>query len=196
MLAEMLRDSIRQGTTPSLTIISNSMSPLLRAGDKVGLQELNLANAQPGQIITFLQEESGAKLITHRIAGMFMENGENKIATFGDRSLLFDYPTAHGDIVGQVAWRQRNDRILNLITGRGAWLSEKLAREAKNNLVRTSGFRSDQQALDSDALLLANKKCQQQRKKLGTRICLRFRYLWAFLLVAYTQSLTRLGQEN
>ncbi|NCF65610.1 MAG: S24 family peptidase [Anaerolineaceae bacterium] len=50
-LADLLKESIQQGTTPSLTVVGDSMSPLLRSGDQVGLQIAVLSQLQAGQII-------------------------------------------------------------------------------------------------------------------------------------------------
>ena len=145
LLVQMLRESIQQGITPSLTVISDSMSPLLRQGDKVGLRKLPPEQAEPGQIITFSKPHEGQSLITHRIAGVVLDNGEEKLATFGDRSLLLDTPVNLEDVVGLVIWRQRGNHAINLMSGPGARLNKKLANRANKNLKMASGFEIGQQ---------------------------------------------------
>ena len=195
LLAEMLRESIKQGTTPSLAVTSNSMSPLLRSGDHVGLQELVPSKAQPGQIITF-SNTGQDDLITHRIAGIVLENGEAKIATLGDRTLLFDVPVAPEDVVGQVIWRRRNGRTLNLMSGRGAWLSGKLEYQAREELRRATGLRLGNNELDSESINRSNGMCRRYRKNLGARILWRINYLWASMLAITAEYLPNSGETE
>lgn len=187
VLADMLKESIRQGTTPSLTVTSNSMSPLLRAGDQVGLQQLLPSDAQPGQIITFADSANPGDLITHRMAGTSMANGEVRFATYGDRSLLFDCPVAPEDVVGVVIWRQRNGRILDLKDGQGAWLNKKLAEHSREGLRRASGLQPGNQELDKETVSRSNEQCHRNRKKASVRLLGRVNYLWASTLTLFTE---------
>lgn len=196
LLAEMLKESILQGTTPCLTIISNSMSPLLRSGDQVGLREMVPTQAQPGQIITFSSSNDGRELITHRVAGVVMENGEEKIATFGDRTLRLDSPVAHEAVIGQVIWRRREGHFVDLMNGQGAWLSEKLAHHANNNLERASGLHIGSSEWDNDIINTSNEICSRQRSRLSTRVYLRFSFLWASLLILYSEYLPHSGKTE
>ena len=193
LLAEMLKESIQRGITPSLTVISDSMSPLLRTGDQVGLQELAPTQARPGQIITFSNPNDERELITHRVAGVVLEKGQEKIAAFGDRSLLFDAPVACENIIGLVIWRRSKNNVVNLLSGHGASLNQKLAQLARRNLERTSGLKLGCSSLESDYLRQANEICRQQRVQPGTRTYLRIRYLWASLIILYSGYLAQVG---
>ncbi len=195
-LADMLKESLQQGITPSLTISSNSMSPLLRSGDRVGLQLLDPAAAQPGQIITFSNSTDPDDLITHRVAGTALENGEAKIATYGDRTLLFDNPVAHEDVLGIVIWRRRHGRLLNLMSGQGAGLSEKLTLRARESLKRATGLQTDIHELDSVTINKSNQLCLRYRKKMSVRILSRANYLWASLLTLFVEYSPNSGRKE
>ena len=195
-LAEMLKESIQQGTTPSLMVVSNSMSPLLCSGDQVGLQVLVPSQAQLGQIITFSNSNDPDDLITHRVADTVIVNGKAKIATFSDRTLQFDMPVAHEDVVGLVIWRRRKGHVLDLMSGQGAWLNKKLSRQAREGLRRATGLRLGSSELDSETINRSNEICRRYRKKVSARILWRANYLWASLLTLYTEHLPNTGKEE
>lgn len=195
-LADMLKESIQQGTTPSLTVSSNSMSPLLRSGDQIGLQKLDPAAAQPGQIITFTNLNEADDLITHRVAGTTLDHGVEKIATYGDRSLLFDSPVAFDDVLGVVVWRRRSGRVLNLANGRGAKLSKTLGRQARERIRDATGLPPDHYELNRKSLVDSNQLCLRYRKKMSVRFLWRAKYLWASILTLFMEYLPQSrGQE-
>jgi len=165
------------------------MSPLLRSGDQVGLQIIVLSQIRHGQIITFSSPHDPAELVTHRVVGTISDEEASKIVTFGDRTLMFDAPITMEDVVGRVIWRQRKGRILNLDCGKGAWLSNKLAQQAKALLQRTSGMSLDDNELEIDVIDKANELYRQNGRKLSARLLRRANYLWASILTYYADSL-------
>ncbi len=192
MLVQILKESVQQGMTPSLTVISDSMSPMLCRGDKVGLRQLPPNHAEPGQIITFANPDDGQRLITHRVAGVFLENGKDKLATYGDRSLLLDLPVSFDDVIGLVVWRQRESNYIDLMSGLGAWLNKKLAIRAHKNLELATGLDIGKRtAIDSETVLLSNETCQRQRRKISKRLYFRLSYLWAYILTIASDFLSR-----
>ncbi len=180
-LAEMLKESIQQGITPSLTVSSNSMAPLLRSGDHIGLQKWEAATAQPDQIITFSNSNDPDDLITHRLAGTILENDAEKLVTFGDRSLLFDLPVARHDALGVVVWRRRNGRTLSLVNGPGAKLSQTLGRQARERISRATGLPLDKYEFDRATIERSNELCLRYRRKMSIRFLWRTTYLWALI---------------
>lgn len=187
-LADMLKESIQQGTTPSLTVVSNSMSPLLRPGDQVGLQIVVLAQLCRGHIVTFSNPRDPADLVTHRVVGTFPDEEASKIITFGDRMLMFDMPISMDDVVGRVIWRCRNGRVLDLDSGKGAWLSKKLAQQAMLLLQRISGMPLDDDELELETIDKSNALYRQKGRKLSARLLRRANYLWASILASYVDS--------
>lgn len=86
---------------PMMVVLSGSMSPAIRTGDLVIDDPVGAAQAsalKPGQIISF---QSGAKVITHRIAQVEAANGSVTYETKGDANDSPDTtPVAPSQIVG------------------------------------------------------------------------------------------------
>lgn len=124
-LTALLRDSLQNGRQPYLTVTSNSMAPLIRAGDRIIITAAG-ANLQPGDILTF---ETSSGLLTHRFWGFLPGNGREQpqFITRGDKPLWFDPPLEPAHLVGRVCARQRGERLLDLEKGRGRWLNHHLA---------------------------------------------------------------------
>jgi signal peptidase I len=128
LLAEMLREALAQGKSPFLTVISNSMAPLIRRGDQIQLAPTAAEQLQPGDIIVVV---GPANLITHRYWGYLSQDGQTQLLTRGDRPQHFDRPVAAGSLVGQVVARRRKSRVLNLTRGAGKWLNQFLTSLAR-----------------------------------------------------------------
>lgn len=130
-VAALLREALSQGKTPYLTVTSNSMSPLLRRGDQIGLSACHLQNLKPGDLIVL---NDGDQLTTHRFWGTYERDGNAWLLTRGDRPLKFDPPWPAGQYVGQAIVRRRGNRALWLDRGAGRWLNARL-----NQLARLEG---------------------------------------------------------
>ncbi len=127
-LAELLSEHIAREATARLTVSSDSMEPLIRRGDVVGLRKVAVEAIQPGRIVTFRDPQNARGVVTHRVAARWQEDGgEVSFLTRGDRNLLFDPAVPGSDMVGEVVWRIRNDRRLALDRGSGLRLSEQMA---------------------------------------------------------------------
>ena len=120
LIADMLRQSLEQGDTPFLTISSDSMAPLLKTGDQVGLEPVEPFQLNPGDIITLAPE---GDLLTHRFWGM----GNGCLRTRGDRPLVFDPLWTSDCLLGRVIVRKRNGRSLSFTSGWGQRLNRHLA---------------------------------------------------------------------
>lgn len=191
IVAEMLRESLQYGASPSLTVVSNSMSPLLRRGDQVVLSSVGPRQIEAGQIITFVTADGRRLLKTHRVAGLVTDHRKSTFATFGDRSLLFDPPVAVEDVIGQVVCRRRNGHSLDLNSGRGAWLNKKLMRLARENLEKVTGLAKGEVPANGDSTQQYNETCRRRRESARMRIYLRLRYYWAMLLMYFGGYATR-----
>ncbi|MGI6395444.1 MAG: S26 family signal peptidase [bacterium] len=78
------------------TVASNSMQPVLKAGDKITAQPVDSSSLEIGQVIVF-KDEFG-KFIVHRIV---RKNGF-LLVTAGDSLRKFDAPIHIYDVVGTV----------------------------------------------------------------------------------------------
>lgn len=121
---ELLRQSLREGKQPHVTVASNSMLPLLRSGDRIQLAGVKVQELRRGDIIVI---ESPDDLIVHRYWSSQQEAGELFLMTRGDHLLLFDPRYSAKDLVARVTKRQRQDRQLDLTRGTGRWLNRCLA---------------------------------------------------------------------
>jgi signal peptidase I len=126
VMAELLRESLRQGSHPLLTVTSNSMAPLLYRGDCIRLEAVDLAALQPGDVVVYVDGES---LISHRYWGV-VGRGAATFLTRGDRQRYCDVPWPAHQLVGRVISRSRHDHYLLLTAGPGRWLNHQLARLA------------------------------------------------------------------
>lgn len=118
-VAEALRVSLGQGRMPFLEITSDSMTPLLRRGDQVGLAPVRPELLQRGDIVTFVENEH---LTTHRYWGQMA----GRLLSRADRSGAFDRPWQPQALVGRVVVRRRTGAGLWLDTGRGQQLNRLL----------------------------------------------------------------------
>lgn len=121
ILADVVRESLQKGLPATLTVTSKSMTPLLWPGDQVILTAVPPTGLQFGDVITYF---NGSHLITHR----YWREDSGMLIVSGDRPIQFDAPVRPEQVIGRVQGRRRNNRILWLDMGSGAWLNERLAR--------------------------------------------------------------------
>ena len=185
LLADMLKESMARGLTPNLTLTSNSMSPLLRAGDQVQIEAADPATLQIGDIVTLVDRDNGAQLLTHRVWGMRAHAGEVELVTRGDRPLLFDAPLPAHKLVGRVTARRRGAGRLALRAGMGQRLNQFLARLAGAELRWLTGLGEADWVRET---AVANARAAQQQTRLPVRL------LRQALLLATTIVVACVGQ--
>ena len=95
-VVELLKKALDEGQSPTLTVISNSMSPLLEKGDQVTLSKCDFETLKKGDIITVTQREA---LTTHRVVTVANE----EIVTKGDCNFLLDEPINFNQVIGLVS---------------------------------------------------------------------------------------------
>ena len=138
--ADLLRQVLHEVETAQVTVAGDSMSPLLRRGDRIGLRRVDVTQIQPGQVVTFADPLAEDTLLTHRIVAVQQTNGAaTALLARGDRSLVFDALVSPEQVIGLVQWRQRDGRILRLDSGAGAWLSAQLGHLAEGERRLTTG---------------------------------------------------------
>lgn len=119
---DMLQESLQNGGTATLTVSSNSMSPLFWRGDDIIIASVSIDGLEVGDVITVIE---GDGFLTHRYWGQ-TETG--LLQTKGDRFLVFDTPWQTAVLMGRVVARKRKGRMLWLNTGRGQCLSQAITR--------------------------------------------------------------------
>lgn len=123
MIAGLLHESMKDGKVPFLTVTSNSMRPLLRRGDQVGLSATTLQQLTPGDVIVV---RDGDTFLTHRFVAIRQKDAETMLLTRGDRPLALDPPWSPDRYVGRVTVLRRSGRVLSLEHGAGRWLNQHL----------------------------------------------------------------------
>lgn len=178
LLAELLREALAEGKLPFLTVISNSMSPLIRRGDQIRLAPVTADQLQPGDIIVY---KGPANLITHRYWGFLSEKGQTRLVTRGDRPQHFDKPIPSACLVGQVIGRRRKQHFLDLAGGTGKWLNNHLANLARVEIRLFAGS-PGLSATTQAQLPKAGGRMSNSTNNLLVRLIRRFLYSWAIIL--------------
>lgn len=109
LVAALLIESLHTGNSPTLTVISNSMRPLLNTGDQVVLVSADLETLKKGDIITVKSKEG---FLTHRVVSC----SNREIRTKGDRNDIFDPPFQPNQMIGRIQKinAKRSGKIINL----------------------------------------------------------------------------------
>ena len=109
---KVVRDVLRQDQAAGplrLPVVSDSMRPLLRAGDWIFVEAVTPALLQLGDIIV---AQRGAELITHRLLA---RDGAGWL-THGDNTRVLDRVVPAEEIVGRVSAIERGAQRLDLRT--------------------------------------------------------------------------------
>ncbi|MEM9777833.1 MAG: signal peptidase I [Chloroflexota bacterium] len=114
VVASLIKKAAEQGESPSLTVISSSMFPLLKPGDCVFLEAIKFETLKKGDIITLW---NGDALLTHRVVS---SDGE-QIQTRGDQNIQDDPNTPSLMLLGKVikVKSRSTNKLTDLTSGYG-----------------------------------------------------------------------------
>ena len=104
-----------------LTVTSDSMRPLVRAGDAVVVEPIDPRALRPGAVIVV---QRGGEWITHRLV-MIDERGWH---TQGDHAHYIDEVAQADEIVGQVVAIEQGDHTIDLRQPRWAVIERRINR--------------------------------------------------------------------
>lgn len=130
-LHAILRESLAKGFQARLTVTSNSMAPLIQAGDEIILEAVQPEQLNLGDIVTIATRQD---MLTHRVWALDLSQPEQAILTRGDRPLTFDPPWPSAAVVGRVCGRARQQHVLFWREGAGYWLNQHLAGLARREV--------------------------------------------------------------
>jgi len=90
------------GASHSYVVLSDSMSPEIKAGDVVVVEDQPTAQIEQGDVITY-ERPGGDQLVTHRVVAVLNEDGDTAFRTKGDANEEPDpQPVSAENVVGVV----------------------------------------------------------------------------------------------
>ncbi|MCO5189335.1 MAG: hypothetical protein M9918_14215 [Anaerolineae bacterium] len=182
-VAAIIRSGVHDGKTPHITVISNSMAPLLRRGDTISVTNCLASKLEPGDIILLQAHDS---FVTHRYRGVVPNTDGLMLITRGDRSIRFDPLWPATALVGRVTSRKRAHYILALETGVGSYLNRHLAfvATAEERLCGDSGFRTRDEWDSAEKRLITATRHPQKLIRYYARGIHLGLAIWSHLIVA------------
>jgi len=89
-----------------LVVLSDSMSPSIKAGDIVVVTDRDLNQCQKGDVVTFREPGSINTIVTHRVIDEFYQKGEKMYRTKGDANKYPDEkPVPQSFILGKKVFK-------------------------------------------------------------------------------------------
>lgn len=157
LLAELRQELFLKTGKQWARVISGSMSPLIRANDRVLIERLEPEYVRFGDVILFRSSDQG---VIHRVVGKQRHLGKLAFLEKGDLNpSLGSIPAEH--VLGRVSVVQRNGYTLSLLSGRGrvvqlglaccsmaSWITKRGLRRVRNSLGRPRSCRGLGRLLD------------------------------------------------
>ncbi|MGB9403947.1 MAG: S24/S26 family peptidase [Candidatus Acidiferrales bacterium] len=131
MKCELAGKVLRECGTLRLRVNGASMMPSVWPGDTLLVQRENFEAISTGDVVLFERE---GRLVAHRVIAMAGDSENRRWKTQGDGMPTADAPVSVSEMLGKVAWIERDGRCLEpraVVT-----LRERLIA----NLVRRSGW--------------------------------------------------------
>lgn len=110
-LAEDLRDN---NINMKIYVIGSSMSPILRKGNKIYVEPVEISDLSVGDIVLYRR---GENMVAHRLVGIEQKNNGFIFLTKGDTFSSEDEPLREKDIIGRVYAVEKRGITLNLRKG-------------------------------------------------------------------------------
>jgi signal peptidase I len=108
---DLIREEMAKGTTFCFRIISESMAPLIEAGDQVVVERASADRLRRGDIVLYTVDGT---LHTHRLLTRRRHRNATLLVTKGDASLDPDQPWGEEQLLGKVVAVRREDRTIDL----------------------------------------------------------------------------------
>ncbi len=108
-IRELLHSELAAGQVIRSQVVTDSMSPLIQAGDWVTVASVHASQLRPGDVIVLATADSST--ITHRYLGRERGAGR-RLLTKGDRALVADPPWPEDVLLGRVTAVERGGRRL------------------------------------------------------------------------------------
>ncbi len=113
VISQLLSEQLEKGNHLEVTVVSNSMSPLIQANDKVIVEKFLPQKLFAGDIILFTFRQT---FCTHRYILKRRKNNIVEYITKGDRFFRFDRPISEDKIIGKITTIIKNSTQVDLST--------------------------------------------------------------------------------
>jgi signal peptidase I len=124
VMASLFVEAVRQGQSLWFRVASNSMIPLMRAGDNVYIQPAQASEIRPGEIAAF---ETSDGLVIHRIIDHQQREDSVRLLQMSDVELLPSWVKEQA-VVGRVVSIRRKSRQVDLHHPIAKWCGKITAR--------------------------------------------------------------------
>jgi signal peptidase I len=114
-VSKMIKEQLANNNKAVFRVISNSMEPLIRIGDRVVIEYTEIADLIPGDIILYF---NGHRYCTHRLVNIFDDRKISKFITKGDNIQGFDLPFDEEKYFGRVHTIISKEKNIDLNTNR------------------------------------------------------------------------------
>ncbi len=111
VITEILREQLAICQTIKSQVITNSMSPVIHAGDNIIVEAAKASELIPGDIILI---DCETKYYTHRFVTRFQRGMFNYIVTKGDSVGRFDNPFPESLVLGKVVEIKAKNQDIDL----------------------------------------------------------------------------------
>ena len=137
VVSDLIREEMAQGTLFRFRVISESMSPLIAAGDEIVVEQAGADRLRRGDIVLYTV---GGAFHTHRLLARRRHGGAILLVTKGDAALNPDRPWREEQLLGKVVAIKRGDRTIDLEGGKWRAMNRLLGVLA---VLQVAAFRAD-----------------------------------------------------
>ncbi|MGB1253182.1 MAG: hypothetical protein ACPG8W_21395 [Candidatus Promineifilaceae bacterium] len=128
MAVKLLRDSLAAGKQARLTILSGSMTPMLRKDEQAIVVACAVDELEEGDIVVI---SAHPHPYTHRYCATITHEGQQYVITRGDRPLIYDPAWETERFIGRVIAIEKAERRIDLMSAAGKRLNQRFAQLLK-----------------------------------------------------------------
>lgn len=122
---ELSQRILEKGYSVRIPVVGGSMFPLLRSGNTIIFEPMEVSKISIGDIIVYGR---GRRIVAHRLVKGYQENGRVVLVTKGDSSSSLDPSIYAEDVLGKVVSVERKGCRIRLDKGIGSLIDFICAR--------------------------------------------------------------------